>query len=397
MPVRKVCQTFFRDALASTHQYRQNALIDSTTALINGATLSLTSIGRYLPGAARVKDKIKRVDRLLGNTALYNDIPKIFNQITAMMTKNMSWCVIAVDWSGYPSQEFHVLRASLVCDGRAIPLISQIVPSKKQNNVLIQNAFLDALASAISPQTKVTLITDAGFKSEWFRHIKSLGWDFIGRIRGSVKFCLHHDKENWLNAKDCAGTARAEYLGTGTLARSKKAQCNGHFYLYKKAPKGRKSKRPKGKPGHPTTEKEQRASAKEPWLIFTRADEFKPREIMKLYSRRMQIEQNFRDEKSERFGFGLRGCGSKTGERLWVLSLLATLASIVLWLFGYHFENKGLHLHYQANSIKKRRVISFLTLAENVLRHSPRILRRIELRNILTQLASTYRSRVLVY
>nr|WP_314727921.1 hypothetical protein [Serratia grimesii] len=27
---------------------------------------------------------------------------------------------------------------------------------------------------------------------------------------------------------------------------------------------------------------------------------------MKLYSRRMQIEQNFRDGKSERFGFGLR-------------------------------------------------------------------------------------------
>ncbi|UYA62532.1 Mobile element protein [Pectobacterium sp. F1-1] len=397
MPVRKVCQTFFHNALASTHQYRQNALIDSTTALINGATLSLTSIGRHLPGAARVKDKIKRVDRLLGNSALYNDIPKIFNQITSMMTKNMPWCAIAVDWSGYPSQEFHVLRASLVCDGRAIPLISQIVPSKKQNNVLIQNAFLDALASAIALQTKVIIITDAGFQSEWFRRIKSLGWDFIGRIRGNVKFCLHHDKENWLSVKDCKETTSAEYLGIGTLARSKKAQCNGYFYLYKKTPKGRKSQRRKGKPSHPTTEKEQRASAKEPWLIFTSTEEFKPREIMKLYSRRMQIEQNFRDEKSERFGFGLRACGSKTGERLWVLSLLATLASIVLWLLGYHFENKGLHLHYQANSLKSRRVISFLTLAENVLRHSPRIIGRVKLESILAQLTSTYRSMVLVY
>ncbi|NKI74238.1 IS4 family transposase [Dickeya sp. CFBP 2040] len=397
MPVRKVCQTFFRNALASTHQYRQHALIDSTAALISGATLSLTCIGRYLPGPARVKDKIKRVDRLLGNTALHNDIPKIFNQITSMMTKNMPWCVIAVDWSGYPSQAFHVLRASLVCDGRAIPLMSQVVPSEKQNNILIQKAFLDALASAIAPQMKVTLITDAGFHNEWFRHIKALGWDFIGRIRGNVKFCLHHGPEHWLNVKDCAGTARAEYLGTGTLARSKKAQCDGHFYLHKKASKGRKSKRARGKPGYPTVEKEQRASAKEPWLIFTNTDEFKPREIMKLYSRRMQIEQNFRDEKSERFGFGLRACGSKTGERLWVLSLLATLASIVLWLLGYHFENKGLHLHYQANSLKNRRVISFLTLAENVLRHSPRIIGRVKLESILAQLTSTYRSMMLVY
>lgn len=27
MPARKVCQTLFRNALASTHQYRQNAIM----------------------------------------------------------------------------------------------------------------------------------------------------------------------------------------------------------------------------------------------------------------------------------------------------------------------------------------------------------------------------------
>ncbi|MUV99426.1 hypothetical protein GLN99_21940 [Shigella flexneri] len=70
MPARKVCQTFFRNALASTHQYRQNAIIDSAAALVGGASLSLTSIGRHLPGPARVKDKIKRVDCLLGNKRL---------------------------------------------------------------------------------------------------------------------------------------------------------------------------------------------------------------------------------------------------------------------------------------------------------------------------------------
>ncbi|POD97318.1 hypothetical protein BVY05_21910 [Pectobacterium odoriferum] len=52
MPVRKVSQTFFRDALASTHQYRQNALIDSTTALINGATLSLRGCGQKPLGSS---------------------------------------------------------------------------------------------------------------------------------------------------------------------------------------------------------------------------------------------------------------------------------------------------------------------------------------------------------
>ncbi|EAS0543703.1 RHS repeat protein [Salmonella enterica] len=88
---------------------------------------------------------------------------------------------------------------------------------------------------------------------------------------------------------------------------------------------------------------------------------------------------------------------SRSAGRLSVLSLLATLSTIVLWLIGYHAENTGLHLRYQANSIKSRRVISYLTLAENVLRHSPLILKRTALDVVLHHLARTYRSMVLVY
>ncbi len=149
MPVHKVCQNFFRDALAPFHQYRQNALMDATVALINGASLTLTSIGRFLPGNAQVKNKIKRIDRLMGNEALHRDIPMIFRNITSMLTRQLSLCVIAVDWSGYPSQEHHVLRASLLCDGRSIPLLSKVVPSEKQNNPLIQHDFLDSLAQSL--------------------------------------------------------------------------------------------------------------------------------------------------------------------------------------------------------------------------------------------------------
>ncbi|MGV7963736.1 IS4 family transposase [Photorhabdus tasmaniensis] len=397
MPARKVCHNFFKDALAPFHQYRQNALIDATMALINGASLTLTSIGRFLPGQAQVKNKIKRVDRLLGNTALHNDIPAIFNNITAMITRQLPLCVIAVDWSGYPSQEYHVLRASLLCDGRAMPLLSWVVSSEKQNNTLIQNQFLDSLAKAVSSDARVIIVTDAGFKSPWFRHIASLGWDFIGRIRNNVQFHLAESPEIWLKISDCPGTITPKYMGAGTLVKEKKNRINGHFYTYKKLPKGRKSKRSKGRPMYTKTNNEYRQSAKEAWLIFSSIDDLKPREIIKLYSRRMQIEQNFRDEKSERFGFGLRASHSRSAGRMLVLSLLATLSTIVLWLIGYHVENKGLHLRYQANSIKSRRVISYLTLAENVLRHSPLILKQISLNDALNHLTRVYRNMVLVY
>ncbi|NDL01403.1 IS4 family transposase [Photorhabdus bodei] len=397
MPARKVCHNFFKDALAPFHKYRQNALIDATMALINGASLTLTSIGRFLPGQAQVKNKIKRVDRLLGNTALHNDIPAIFNNITAMITRQLPLCVIAVDWSGYPSQEYHVLRASLLCDGRAMPLLSWVVSSEKQNNTLIQNQFLDSLAKAVSSDARVIIVTDAGFKSPWFRHIASLGWDFIGRIRNNVQFHLADSPEIWLKISDCPGTITPKYMGAGTLVKEKKNRINGHFYTYKKLPKGRKSKRSKGRPMYTKTDNEYRQSAKEAWLIFSSIDDLKPREIIKLYSRRMQIEQNFRDEKSERFGFGLRASHSRSAGRMRVLSLLATLSTIALWLIGYHVENKGLHLRYQANSIKSQRVISYLTLAENVLRHSPLILKQISLNDALNHLTRVYRNMVLVY
>lgn len=397
MPARALCQKFFRRALAPFHQYRQNALLDATVALTRGASLSLTSIGRYLPGAAQVKNKIKRVDRLLGNTSIQSDIPLIFHHITSLLTRQLPWCVIAVDWSGYPSQEYHVLRASLLCDGRAIPLLSQIVPSKQQNNTGIQNKFLDALAAAINPGTKVIIVTDAGFQNAWFRHIKSLGWDFIGRVRGHTLLRLNTEDSSWLKPLELKAGRSPEYLGPGTLSRAEYAQCDGHFYLHKKAPKRRKSRRARGRLSSLTTEKEQQISGREPWLIFTSTDEYKPREIMKLYGRRMQIEQNFRDEKSERFGFGLRASYSRSAGRMLVLSLLATLATTVMWLLGYQAENKGLHLKYQANSLKSRRVISYLTLAENVIRHSPLFLKKTALDAVLNHLAKTYRNMVLVY
>ncbi|SQI71027.1 transposase IS4 family protein [Salmonella enterica subsp. salamae] len=72
-----------------------------------------------------------------------------------MLTQKLSLCVIAVDWSGYPSQEYHVLRASLLCDGRSLPLLSWIVPSEKQQSSQIQKAFLDALAGPVNPKARV--------------------------------------------------------------------------------------------------------------------------------------------------------------------------------------------------------------------------------------------------
>jgi hypothetical protein len=79
------------------------------------------------------------------------------------------------------------------------------------------------------------------------------------------------------------------------------------------------------------------------------------------------------------------------------LALIVALASIVMWLSGYGLENRGIHLKYQANTIKHRRVLSLLTLAENVLRYSPLIFTMTSLEYSLDTLRRRYNDMVLVY
>lgn len=360
-----------------------------TVALCNGADLTLTSIGRSLPGSARVKNKIKRVDRALGNPAVHRDLPLIQHRLTHAITSLMPFCIIAVDWTGWPDRHCHLLRASLICDGRSLPLMSEVVPEELAQNSQVQCDFLDRLHAAIPSGKKVTIVTDAGFRTDWFRHIHRLGWTFTGRVRGLVSFRLEGESR-WLKISDLQAEERAVKVGNGVLARKPKEACCGSFYLQKKPSAGRH-----GKGGMPKTSREHRQSAQTPWLLFSNVEDREPEQIMKLYSRRMQIEQNFRDEKNARFGFGLRHSRSQGKGRLEVLAVVVAMASIAMWLTGYMAEKKQLHRGYQANTTRERRVLSFLSLASELLRHDPGRVRRMNLMNALKTLGKDYSNLVL--
>jgi hypothetical protein len=131
-----------------------------------------------------------------------------------------------------------VLLVGLICDGHSIPLLSHIAPPGKQNNGDVQKAYLSTLARTISPDKKVIIITDAGFKNAWFRHIKSLGWDFVGRIRGNTQLRLECKGDAWLRPGDILASSRPEHLGPGTLSQAAYARCDGHFIFRRQNRKG---------------------------------------------------------------------------------------------------------------------------------------------------------------
>lgn len=80
----------------------------------------------------------------------------------------------------------------------------------------------------------------------------------------------------------------------------------------------------------------------------------------------MQIEEAFRDIKSYRFGTGLELNMTGDRQRLQILMLIGMLATLVLWLLGTVVIMSGEARHYQANTEKKRRVLSVLFLGLRV-------------------------------
>ncbi|CAD7362426.1 transposase [Escherichia coli] len=227
MPARSLCQNFLNNILAPLHLYRQKSLIDATNAVINGASLTLTSIGRHLTGTASVNNKIKRVDRLLGNRHLQNEVSTIFQRITQKITRGMSRVVILIDWSAYHASRFQLLRASLACDGRSLPLMSCVVPSSQTANADVHERFLESLAECFSPGTDVIVITDAGFQGRWFQQLRSRGWTYICRVLGNHYYNVGNGWEKVSDSGTKASTT-AIYLGEGLLGRDKNAQHEGN-------------------------------------------------------------------------------------------------------------------------------------------------------------------------
>ena len=113
---------------------------------------------------------------------------------------------------------------------------------------------------------------------------------------------------------------------------------------------------------------------------------------MKLYAKRMQIEESFRDLKDERWGFGLALARSGSRQRREVLLLIATLATLLLWLIGLAAKAHGWMRHFQANTERRRAVLSIVFLGREVLRHHGPPLPNTALRSALRWLRTQFQT-----
>jgi len=360
--------------LSSTiHKTRIKSLTPVITAIILYKQLRLTQLGRNLDTPGQERSAIRRVDRLLANLFYQQHAIAFYSAITSMAVGNQGRPIILVDWTGIPNSrqvakdgEHSALRASLIAEGRSITLYEEVHSKKKENNDAVHKAFLKTLKSILPKACRPYIVSDAGFKNPWFRAVLNLGWDYIGRVRGTVHY---DDNSGFKSIKKLFDIATQTPTSCGEFKLSKRKPLKTHFYLYKHKVIGRhKLTKGKKRDRHKDSENHAR-SYREPWILVSSLKGFSAaKKVINIYKFRMTIEGSFRDQKSTQFGFSMNENVTLIAKRYTTWLLIASLASFIAWVAGYAAEQKKLHYHFQANTYRHRRVLSFFYLGCQIIR-----------------------------
>ncbi|MEI8633119.1 IS4 family transposase [Vibrio sp. PP-XX7] len=371
------------------HLKRLNSLTLACHALLECKTLTLTELGRNLPTKARTKHNIKRIDRLLGNRHLHKERLAVYRWHASFICSGNTMPIVLVDWSDIREQKrIMVLRASVALHGRSVTLYEKAFPLSEQCSKKAHDQFLADLASILPSNTTPLIVSDAGFKVPWYKSVEKLGWYWLSRVRGKVQYA-DLGAENWkpISSLHDMSSSHSKTLGYKRLTKSNPISCQ--ILLYKSRSKGRKNQRSTRTNCHHPSPKIYSASAKEPWVLATNlpVEIRTPKQLVRIYSKRMQIEETFRDLKSPAYGLGLRHSRTSSSERFDIMLLIALMLQLTFWLAGVHAQKQGWDKHFQANTVRNRNVLSTVRLGMEVLRHSGYTITREDLLVAATLLA----------
>lgn len=354
------------------HSKRLASLMCAVTARMKERCVTVTGLGRRLRMQIKVKNKIKKIDRLVGNSHLHQEVPSIYKCMAGFILGNIRRPIIIVDWSPLgQGSEHQLLRATIPVGGRALTLYESAYPECLLTNRKVHQEFLARLCQILPTDCTPIIVTDAGFRNTWFEDVSSLGWDWIERVRNRTHY-LANNTEEWVSIKSLypQATSRPQFIGHCQLSRRTSVRCD--LYLYKKLAKGRVLKTLKGAKCRHATSLKIAQREREPWLIATSLQHTSTLigKIMKIYAKRAQIENGFRDTKNQRLGFSLNESKTTHTHRLNILLLIIALATFGLWLLGSLAKQKKLHFQFQANTIKDREVLSNVFLGWQIINNT---------------------------
>ena len=362
MNVRTILTNIISLVSYKMHKKRRDALVACVSSLMNGSAASVTSMGRGIRGKAFEKHRIKRADRLLSNGNLQREVPFIYAALCQLFCTS-KYPVISVDWSDMDDRKSHfLLRAAISVKGRPITLYQEVHTNETKEKSGTHKAFLEILHTMLPKDCQPVIVTDAGYKSPWFREIIALNWLYVGRVRKPHHYSADKGK-HWQCISQLyeRATSRPKRFDNMKIVKSGPFDCT--LVLFKQKSKDRHAKNADGSIKKSKTSLKHAEGATDPWLLATNlpAHRTLSKQVVGIYRQRMQIEEGFRDMKSTRFGLGFEQNKSKKKSRLTILVLLTTLASVALILTGMVLFVSGKTGRFKANT-EARQTLSFHTL-----------------------------------
>jgi hypothetical protein len=268
--------------------------------------------------------------------------------------------------------------------GRSLTIYEEVHGRATREKRATHRKFLEKLQKVLPQGCKPIIITDAGFRTLWFKQVQAIGWDFVGRVRNRDKVkCA--DNSDWIGAKSLyrRANSKPELFEKILLTASNPLSCS--LVLFKAKSKGRVHLGKMGKKKRNRTSLVNSKRAREPWLLATSLSA-PAEQIVRLYATRMQIEESFRDLKCSRHGLSLYYNGTYKIERLKILVLIGSLTATFAWLLGKTTKLSGKHRTFQANTITNTNVLSTVFIGIQVFRNWRMRLSTMDFKNAKKQL-----------
>lgn len=166
------------------HAARARALLNAVSAHLQGRRLVLMDLARSWPGAERVRNPLKALDRLLGNPHLLREKQALYGAMAKWLLKQPR-PIIVIDWSDLQvHRKKFLLRAAVPVKGQTMTVFEAVYEQNEKQKPHVEHEFLRRLRSIMPPGVRPIIVTDAGFRRPWFRAVRKLGWDFVGRVPG---------------------------------------------------------------------------------------------------------------------------------------------------------------------------------------------------------------------
>lgn len=376
MPPSLILKQCLAEVLSQMHRATVEVTLKAVDALGAGSWLTMTEMARHWPGAERVAAPLKAIDRLLRSRCLAQCRAMLYGGLTRWVVRQ-GRPVIVVDWSDLKADgRFRLLRAGLAVDGRTLTLYEEVHARAKSGQVKVETAFLGRLARVLPTDCRPIVITDAGFRTPWFGAVKRRGWDYVGRVRGTVKV-QHLDAKSCPAWEPCAALHRLARRDStrelGAYRLSQQTELPTRLIVHQAPRKGRHAKTVTGKARRDRRSQKAARSAREPWLLATSlsSEDATARCVSNLYARRMRIEESFRDLKSTGLGAGFEHSRTNKCERLAHLLLLFALAQLTAWLLGWCEEERGKGGRLEARNTTERSHHSLWRLGVEVVKRPP--------------------------